>query len=62
MKNSSTLCLQAPKSSMKNLLKSTWIIQRENIKNLKLFYFVHGDISLRWLLLPFYNDKGVVLQ
>ena len=62
MKNSSTLCLQAPKSSTNNLLKSTWIIQRENIKNLKLFYLVDRDTPLRWLLLPFYNDKGVVLQ
>ena len=40
MKNSSKLCLQAPKSSMKNLLKSTWIIQRENIKNLNSI--LHG--------------------
>ena len=62
MKNSSTVCLQAPKFSMKNLLKSTWIIQRENIKNVKLVYFVHGDPPLRWLLLLFYNDKEVVLQ
>ena len=62
MKNSSTLCLQAPKSSMKNLLKRTWIIQKENMKNLKLFYFVDRDTPLRWLLLSFYNEKGVVLQ
>ena len=42
MKNSSTFCLQAPKSSMKNLLKSTWQIQRENIKKPK-------TILLGWL-------------
>ena len=58
MKNSSTLCLQDPKSSMKNLLKRTWIIQNENIKNLKLFYLVDGDTPLRWLLLLFYKSKG----
>ena len=57
MKNSSTLCLQAPKSSMNNLLKSTWKIQRENIKNLKL-YLLDGDTSLKWLLLSFYKSKG----
>ena len=62
MKNSSTLCLQALKSSMKIFLKSTWIIQRENIKNLKLFYFIDGDTPIRWLLLSFYNNKGIVLQ
>ena len=62
MKNSSTLCLQAPKSSMKKISQKYLKIQRENIKNLKLFYLVHGDTPLRWLLFPFYNDKGVVLQ
>ena len=51
MKNFLTLCFQAFKSS--KYLK----IQRENIKNLKLFYFFDED-PLRWLLLPFYNSKG----
>ena len=62
MKNSSTLCLQALKSSMKKISQKYLKIQRENIKNLKLFYLVHGNTLIRWLLFSFYNDKGIMLQ
>ena len=55
MKNSLTLCFQAPKSSMKKSSQKYLKIQRKNIKNLNLFYLLIPP--LWWLLLSFYNDK-----